>query len=476
MYKKRDLLGILFFGVAIVILLHMFFSPLMNTFINIDEYWTYSLVNLPFMNGMNVAVHDVHPPLHYLILYLFTPFGLDNLYLLKIVSIIPYILIMVVSATKIREDYGWLTAGLFVFCLGVMSDFYVEFLTVRMYSWGLFFVLMAFIYYNEVVTKWDKKSWVLLTLFTLLSAYTQYFFIITCGLMYLLILYEIWTKHKDKLRQFGKSVLALIILYAPWGVVFIYQLKTQSGEAREAFTLSNAVHYITCFAIKSETFRSDIIAYKIVALVFLIFVLYMIYNKKDKFAGSGVFLMYATIAIGIISLMFSFSNIMRVRYLIPVFGIFWLSASIVIGKIKDYKLLAIAIVLIMILAGASLAITSEDVDSRMKFNEKKDSFLESINNNNTVIVYNTDYGYRILHKDLNNTKQYILSDTYFYDDDVEFCNNLTKILNSNPDKDVYLVNWRNKPSNKQYEKNFDLDKKYDAGHYSFNLINHTSTI
>ena len=428
MYKKRDLLGILFFGVAIVILLHMFFSPLMNTFINIDEYWTYSLVNLPFMNGMNVAVHDVHPPLHYLILYLFTPFGLDNLYLLKIVSIIPYILIMVVSATKIREDYGWLTAGLFVFCLGVMSDFYVEFLTVRMYSWGLFFVLMAFIYYNEVVTKWDKKSWVLLTLFTLLSAYTQYFFIITCGLIYLLILYEIWTKHKDKLRQFGKSVLALIILYAPWGVVFIYQLKTQSGEAREAFTLSNAVHYITCFAIKSETFRSDIIAYKIVALVFLIFVLYMIYNKKDKFAGSGVFLMYATIAIGIISLMFSFSNIMRVRYLIPVFGIFWLSASIVIGKIKDYKLLAIAIVLIMILAGASLAITSEDVDSRMKFNEKKDSFLESINNNNTVIVYNTDYGYRILHKDLNNTKQYILSDTYFYDDDVEFCNNLTKIL------------------------------------------------
>ena len=180
MYEKRDWLGILFFGAAILILLYMFISPLTNTIINIDEYWTYSLVNLPFMEGMTVAIHDVHPPLYYWILYLFTPFGLGNLYLLKVVSIIPYILIMVVSATKIREDYGWLTAGLFVFCLGVMTDFFVEFLTIRMYSWGLFFLLMVFIYYKEVITRWDKKSWVLLTLFTLLSVSTQYFLALTC--------------------------------------------------------------------------------------------------------------------------------------------------------------------------------------------------------------------------------------------------------------------------------------------------------
>ena len=191
MHEKRDLIGILFFGAAILILLYMFISPLTNTIINIDEYWTYTLVNLPFINGMNVAIHDVHPPMYYWILYLLTPFGLDNLYLLKVASIIPYVLIMIVSATKIRKDYGWLTAGLFVFCLGVMSDFFTEFLTIRMYSWGLFFVLMSFIYFNEVMTNWDRKSWMLLTLFTLLSAYTQYFFIITCGLMYLMVLFEI---------------------------------------------------------------------------------------------------------------------------------------------------------------------------------------------------------------------------------------------------------------------------------------------
>lgn len=134
MYEKRDFLGIFLFAVAVLIFLYMFISPLTHMFINVDEYWTYSLVNLPFIDGMKVVFHDVHPPLYYWILYLLTPFGLDNLYLLKVVSIIPYLLIMAVSATKIRKDYDWLTAGLFVFCIGVMSDFFVEFLTIRMYS------------------------------------------------------------------------------------------------------------------------------------------------------------------------------------------------------------------------------------------------------------------------------------------------------------------------------------------------------
>ena len=470
MYEKRDLIGILFFGVAILILLYMFISPLTNMIINVDEYWTYSLVNLPFIDGMKVVIHDVHPPLYYWILYLLTPFGLNNLYLLKVASIVPYILIMAVSGTKIQKDYGWLTAGLFVFCLGVMSDFFIEFLKIRMYSWGLFFVLMSFIYYNEVITHWDKKSWVLLTLFTLLSAYTQYFFAITCGLMYLLILYEILTNNKDKLRQFKKSVLALVILYAPWAIVFVYQLKAKSGESHEGFELINGIHYITAFAIKSESFRPEMIIFKVVAIIFLIFILILIYQKKDRFAGAGVFLMYATIAIGIISLMFSFENTMRMRYLIPVFGIFWLSASIVIGKIKNYKVLAVALILVMILTGASLAITNEDVNSRLEFNDKKANFLDSINNNDSVIVYNSDYGYRILHTDLNKTKQYTLGDTYFFDDDVEVCDNLTKIIDSNPDKNVYLVNWVNKESNKQYEENYNLTQMYNSGDYSVNLV------
>ena len=87
-----------------------------------------------------------------------------------------------------------------------------------------------------------------------------------------------------------------------------------------------------------------------------------------------------------------------------------------------------------------------------------------------MVVYNSDYAYKVLHRDLNNTKQYTLSGKYFYDDDIEVSNNLTKILNKNKAKQVYLVNWKNHAENAKLEKNYDLNKTYDAGHYSFNLV------
>jgi hypothetical protein len=315
----------------------------------------------------------------------------------------------------------------------------------------------------------------LLTLFTLFSAYTQYFFAITCGLIYLLILYEILTKHKDKLKEFGKSVLALIILYAPWMIVLVHQMQTQAGEPREGFELANAIHYLTAFAIKGQNFEFEMVIFKLVSLAFLILVLVLIYKNQDRFSAAGVFLMYGTIAIGILSLMSSFSNTMRMRYLVPVFGIFWLSASIIIGKIENNRLLLVTLILVMVLAGASLTITSHDIDSRMTTNHEKYTFLDSINNNSTVVVYNTDYGYRILHTDLNKTKQYTLSDTYYYSDDVEICKDLDQILNKSAGKHVYLVNWKHTDKNKKYEDKYNLSSKYDAGHYAFYLINTNST-
>ena len=112
--------------------------------------------------------------------------------------------------------------------------------------------------------------------------------------------------------------------------------------------------------------------------------------------------------------------------------------------------------------------------TRIDFDNEKSSFLASINNNGSVIVYNTDYGYKILHTDLENTKQYSLGDTYFYSNDTEICKDFDKILKDNPEKKIYLVNWKTTDKNKKYEKNYNLTKVYDAGHYNFNLVNNTA--
>ena len=123
--------------------------------------------------------------------------------------------------------------------------------------------------------------------------------------------------------------------------------------------------------------------------------------------------MYGTIFIGFFALFLAI-NTMRIRYLVLVLGVFWLAASLSIGKIRNNRILAIALIAVFVLAGASVAINHDDVNEKIAFNDKTASFLESIDNNKSVVVYNTDYGYKVLHNDLNNTsKQYALSGTYF---------------------------------------------------------------
>lgn len=461
MHDKKEILGKTFFAAAILILIYMFINPASHVLIHVDEYWTYSLVNLPFIKGMTVAAHDVHPSLHYIILYLFSPFGLDNIYILKIVSIIPYILLMLVSLFKIRKDYNWLTAGLFIFCIGAMGDFFVEFLTIRMYSWGLFFVMMAFIYFKEVVENWDRQNWILLTLFTLLSAYTQYLFAITCGLIYILVLVKVLKSEdvKTHLKQFTISVIALAVLYAPWIVVLIHQLKTHTTTSNELPQLASVFNYLTLFAVKNTDFSFEMIIFKIIALIFLFLILFLIYKNRAEYEASGILIMFVTIAVSVFLIMGSARD-MNARYLLPVLGIFWLCASIIIGKIENNKILALMLALIIVLAGISVIITHDDISNRFEFNDKKSSFLESINNNDSVIVYDTDFGYQVLHNDLNNTKQYSIKDTYYYDNDIEISGNLDRIIDKNSDKDIYLVLWENIG---QYKK-YDLDEKFKSGY------------
>jgi hypothetical protein len=457
-------LGKLFFGIAILIGVYMFFCQISNILIHVDEYWTLSLINLPFIEGMRVAISDVHPPLHYIILYAVSPITHNNIFLLKVVSIVPYFIILAISATKIRKDYGWLTSGVFAFTIATMSIFFIEFLTVRMYPWALLFMILVFIYFKEVLVNFDKRSWILLTLFTLLGAYTHYFLLFTCGLVYLLILASILKSpdKKEKIKTWIYSVVSLMILYAPWFAVLIRQIGTQTSASHEPTLLNNVFSYVTIFAINSGNFSFEMMLLRALAIIFLVIVLVLIYKNKAKYEASGVFLMYATIIIGVAVLAVSFQPV-RARYLMPVIGIFWLSVSILLGKIENNKILAILLALILVFSASSILITHDEAISKIEWANERNDFLDSINNDSTVMVYNTNFGYMFIHGGVNKTTEYSLSDTYFFDDNVKISKDLDKILDKHPKDNVYLVNWKNTDKNKKYEKNFNLTKKYDSG-------------
>lgn len=264
-------------------------------------------------------------------------------------TLIPYLVILIISATKIRNDYNWLTAGIFTFSLFSMSEFFMFYLTIRMYSWAILFLLLLFIFMKDAVIKSDFTSWFLVTIFALLGAYTHYFVAISSIILYIGLLIYLIINNKSEIKKWIISVVFIIIGYLPWLLVLLNQLN----QVHESFWVPqiNLNYLIICF----NYFYNANPPYSSLAIIFLIFsfiILILEYSNKDKFENNyiliGMSLFILTIIAGVL-LSVLFKPILRARYLMPAAGVFWLSISILIGKIKNNKLLLISLVLFIII-------------------------------------------------------------------------------------------------------------------------------
>ena len=185
---------------------------------------------------------------------------------------------------------------------------------------------------------------------------------------------------------------------------------------------------------------------------------------------SGVFLMYATIFIGVLVLSISFQPV-RARYLVGVMAVFWLCVSILLSKTKNDKVLAVMLAAILILSASSILITHEEAITKINWANERNEFLDSINNESNVVVYNTNFGYMFIHGGVNKTTEYSLSDTYFFDDNVKICEKIDQIIDKNPKKNIYLVNWKSADKSKKYVKTLNLTEEYFSGEVAVLKLN-----
>ena len=267
--KKEDI-GKVLFIISIILGFYLFITPLSHGIIHIDEYWTFLVVKLPLLEGVKVTISDVHPPLYYLILkffdklFIFLNINIDSLILFKILSILPYFIILLLSATKLKNEYGWFTAGLFALVLIGVSDFFIQFVTIRMYNWTLLFCLLSFIVLKDILERSEVKFWILLSIFVTLAAYTHYFSIITSALIYFIIfIFIVFNKNinfnkKEEFKKFLLSISTAVILYLPWIFILINQVQMASGRSvHEVPLLSNLINYFLIFGVNNESFSIE---------------------------------------------------------------------------------------------------------------------------------------------------------------------------------------------------------------------------
>lgn len=454
----KDKIGIFFFLISIILFMYMFISPLNKYIIHSDEYFTIWFIQYPIGELMRILSIDVHPPLYYLILKFVADFlgifGITSkFFIFKIVSFIPYGLILIVSAIKLRKEYGWFTIGLFTFAFGIMSEFFKYFETIRMYSWVMLFLVLAYIYLHDVITKKDLKSWVLLAVFSVLAAYTHYFGAMSAFFLYLLLLGHLIIKNKNQIKNWLISVAIAIILYIPCIFMIFNQLTTMKGTTwipkPDLSLLIDGFGY----------FASGYYLESIMAILFLILLVVLYYVQDDKDEDYS----FVMIGIGAYVLTIVFSTIISIvykpiivlRYLLPVSAVLWFSISVLISKLKNKETFAIAFVLIIILFTTGFGNVIHDSDSLSEVGVERNNLFAQITQNKDSIIIQTAPTSILRYNDyFENMEVYSFPfNTYrgqstsemqeFFGFKVVDKNDVTNLVANNPDKDIYIIFFKN---------------------------------
>lgn len=444
--KNKIGISLSVFGIIFVLIMTFTGLTCLNTWY--DSSYSMWISSLPLNQLIEVGIGDVHPILYYLLfkvfINIFEVFGVTNTILIgKILSLIPIYLLILLGVTKVKKNFGWLAAGIFVFCMismPLLPKFAVE---LRMYSWGLFFATAALIYVIDILKESNYKKWIVLTVLAICASYTHYFSALTVILLYLFLLIHLAYNNRDLIKYWLVSVVVAIIAYIPWIQAMFSQIhQGQNGYWVQPLTLHSIIDLRLFF---SPVYGGEP---KILSIIFLIAVIILfIYSllklRNKKKTRSGVMAILIFIGVILISWIFSLTvfPIYTERFVVPSLGCLWLGVSILLTCTydKNKKIFGVVLAILLIIGCISFVY---QVDSEYnKYNEtlELNETLHSVVGYDNVLLYDNELAYIEF-------GSYLLNDNLNVDPNkslqlVQNSNmtNLSSILNLNGEYKVYYI-------------------------------------
>lgn len=356
-----------------------------------DEVFTIEFCKRPLGEMISLAAKDVHPPLYYIITNIgiriinavSSAFGLGNLAgvsgsisiitAAKIMSVIPFALMLVLGITIVRKEFGWLTCGIFSFAVMTMPQLPSYTVEIRMYGWAMFFVTAASLSaYMFFMADRSKKDIICDGIFMIIcgvsSCYTHYYACIAIFALYLLMLLYMIRKIKTpvssdhnvttaddsscRMIRIGMvfiTSIVIVISYIPW----LGALASQVSTVKSSYWIQPLTWRSLGGCVKF-LFRPDISSWKMsvifAVILFFIYASSLFYAvahmkkgteddehscKRTQFAIICFMIMIVLIICGFV-LSIMIRPVFVYRYMIPACGVWWLAFAILIGDGDGY--------------------------------------------------------------------------------------------------------------------------------------------
>lgn len=370
-----------------------------------DEVFSAGMMRYSYKDIIGFTARDVHPPLYYWYLKTFADVGkmlfsqVDSVIFAKLASILPMAGLWILAVTKVRKEFGLLAAGGFVFCVYSMPQLTGYGTEIRMYSFALLLVTMAYFYGYEVCKTRSKKAFNGLFICGIMTAYTQYFSCIAIAFLYLIVGVAIW-KERSARKLWFMNIGASVVCYIPWLSTLIKQFTTVSGsywiQPLSWKSFLGCVKYIYLpsggYPVLNYIFAGLMILATLILAV-------MFFHKRKQslvclweegfpvFLGIGMLAGLVIVGVGVSILI---SPVFVYRYMVPCLGAFWFVFAFLL-KDCEKKWIWISILLLTVYVGYInvRGVFWEENHKKVQMQETKKG-LEQIQEED-VLIYNFNH-------------------------------------------------------------------------------------
>lgn len=407
-----------------------------------DELFTMGLASQPLGELISITARDVHPPLYYMIVRLFLLTGkaifgsVNQVVAAKLVSVLPFLLCMIYSVTKVKKHFGMLSAGVFFFLLLAMPQMAGYTVEVRMYGYALFFILAGMLHAYELTdeTAAGKKkvcNWVLVTLYALAACYTHYFACVAACMLYVYLLADAVRRHRVReiIWPFLVSGVICAAGYLPWLLTVV---TAQVEAVKDNYwimplsvrTLAGCVKFLFCPALGNEML-GNIAAVLLFALYGGMLLFFCLRSIRTRLPGTEPHgtekqgkgqqeekrtAMFCIGCIGVLAGIVVFGFVASIlirpifvyRYMLPATGVFWLAFAVVFSKLKWKRPVCIFVLIVLAAVGIRnyRSFYGEEMWKRVQM-EQTESELSRIGQED-LIVCNFDQTQAVVSYYLNN--------------------------------------------------------------------------
>ena len=297
---KKNIVYNIAFVIILVISALMYGTLMFNNNVWYDEAYSLAMIKHSFSEIARITAEDVHPPLYYFGLKLFTSIGGDVITLSKIFSIIPILLTMLVGYFQLGKIVDKKTGFVFVAIMALLPLYQPFAVEIRMYTWASFSVFSCGIFAYRAISEEKKRYFAIYALFGVISAYLHYFAFVSVLIIYF-IAFVAATKKKLFVPWLITALLSLAA-YLPWLSSFVMQLgeKVTNDYWIAPITLDTIKHYADVWLQCGEYTKFYIIAFLVVFIISILGVL-VDCNKVRICAllfGVSVFVFTCVIGIG----------------------------------------------------------------------------------------------------------------------------------------------------------------------------------